>query len=716
MRTVRDSVVPVLEQMLPHMGLEPDRAGKFWSLFELLTRESLTYPIAPPRPQFSGICADGTPWQFCLSLGAAVSGGVRYLTEIGLPGSPLSTRTRLTRLRLAEVFCLLDLPEDARNAAAALFALLPESTEELDNLNGGIWVAVACGTDGEPKIRLYANNEWGDESSRWRRLVEVIRTLNGFGFGRFLRSHVSELASTFSPVGLAVTLGRELILKLYLRPKCVPWRACSTLSGCPAFGIGTDLVALLEKCLRRRLDVPIRALVLSLGATASGENPDFKLDFCGYHLFRSESEARETIERLACETRIDLQPYYQTLGVLDKGAPGGYQHFESFFGVGGGRRGLRLNIYLRPPDLTSCQPADAVSDHSGELRRDTLSVPRSRDDRFDHSSSVDQLGESCGLSPPRVSEGIHMARAVTRALEYLVNSQREGGQWADFQLPVGTSTTWVTAYVGNALILAHRSFPTGEGFQHAIRRAASFLVATFRSSGWGFNETTESDADSSALAVLFLRESGCNVESMRSALLQYRTHDGGYGTFRKVDHDNCWASTHADVLPTVLRALGSFGSEAGQTLLRTRSLGGHWRSYWWTTDLYATQLALNVLARTPLSDNCQDSRAWLLERVDSVSTFDRALCLSALQSLPDDPVTRDRMKRLRLALLDSQNSDGSWPASASLRVPDFGCSHPWETPSSVRVYGDFGLFTTATAILALSQASREIRDPTTQNS
>ena len=348
MLTVRELVVPALDRLVRNLPLAS--RARFWNLFELLTRESLMLPVAA-EPRFSGICADGTPWQFCASLGAAPMCGVRYLTEIGAPGSAMSNRIALTRRRVDEMIGFLGLPHRAAEVVVdALFGLLPQPSDGLDGFYGGIWIGVGTDAAGELGLRLYANNEWGGELARWQRLANALRSLNAGGFARLLRGSVATITPFFSPAGLACSLAQRPILKLYLRPRQSPWQACARLTRHSAFQLPADFLADVESGTGVPFaTAPERMLLLSIGAATDGDHPDLKLDLNGQHLFGGEARPQDVVERLAARFRIDASPYRRLLDVVQATAPPGYAPVHDFIGIGGGASGVRLNVYLRPP-------------------------------------------------------------------------------------------------------------------------------------------------------------------------------------------------------------------------------------------------------------------------------------------------------------------------------------------------------------------------------
>jgi malonyl CoA-acyl carrier protein transacylase len=664
-----DVIRPALSRLVQELAL--DEPGTFWQLFELLTRESLTLPIAGNGPPFSGICADGTPWQFCVSLRTAGTGGLRYLTEIGLPGTPMSARVSLSRRRLDDVMDLLDLPPESNNIVDGLFALLPQEPDRLNSLRGAIWVGVRA-ANGKLDFRVYANNEWGTEFARWQRLTTTLGKLGGAGFGRLLRDHIADLTQYFSPVGLASSLELKPVLKLYLRSKTNPWEACARLSRSPSFHLPPDLLTVVEHVVGRPLaTAPNRLLVLSIAASIDGKQPDLKFDLNCQYLSHASHPPEKAIEELARASGIDLAPYWHMLNIVQGSTVGGPVPIHDFIGIGGGINGLRLNVYLRPP------------------------VPASASRKPD-----------CAIQPgiPRSV----VARSVERAVRSLLAAQSADGAWVDFQLPVGRGSCWVTACVGRSLLAAravlfgHADILNGmiyEGAQRAVR----YLAAARRPSGWGFNETTESDADSTALAILLWRSVHGKAGWMQPTLEGFRRPDGAYGTFRQVDHDNWWSEPHADVLPTVLEALHKHGPDAEEMVLRHRCPDGSWHSYWWTTGLYAAATSLRFLASPRLTLHRNESRDWVLKKAQPRDAFVAALGMVALSQLDPGSDTRRAMASLAEMLLNTQQPDGLWPAAAGLCVPNFHCAAPWEFPNEVRTFTDTGLFTTAQVLCALTQ-------------
>jgi hypothetical protein len=663
MRLLRDSVVPALERMLASDGIADPLADEFWSLFDLFTRESLRYSPANQGSGFSSICDDGAPWEYCVSMGPGGSRDVRYLTEIGSLSSPLSARTSLSRIRIENAIEILGLPPSANTLVASVFGSLPKTGDRLDSLPAGVWVAVGCAAESGITLQVYANNEWGDELQRWTRLASMFAESKAIGLAVRLRELSPSLVPFFTPAGIGVTLKPKPLLKVYFRPRLSAWKVARELASALKPDC-CDLIELLQQSIPVPLSaLPDRALVFSIAADATAEKLFVKIDVNARHLFKSNRAAMAAIDLLATRIGVDSTKYHNTLALIDPAAENDSDLIHDFIGVGAGSEGLRLNVYLR-----------------------------------DNTPPSTSRGRSACSMASRFS-----AIARRRAIMYLLDRQQPSGEWYDFTLPiVGISDVWATAYVGDAL-LAAAHFPKVRAAVHTSTDAAiRWLLTVSRPSGWGFNQRAQTDADSTALSLLLMSQSGFDAASYFDTLRDYAIEDGSFGTFRVSDYPNCWSDAHADVFPTVLRALRDFSPTALENVLKLRNSDGFWRSYWWTSDLYATVVALDYLAASSRISEIRPSEEWVLSQAMRTSgAFEKSLCLRALHYFEGNLHAQRKSADLISDLVASQQPDGSWPASAMLRVPGNSCAQPWHTPNHIPVYLDNGLFTTAAVCKAL---------------
>jgi hypothetical protein len=256
---------------------------------------------------------------------------------------------------------------------------------------------------------------------------------------------------------------------------------------------------------------------------------------------------------------------------------------------------------------------------------------------------------------------------VEPARNFLVTAQDPDGFWRDYLLAPGMSTAWTTACVAFALgpqiITADQA-----------RRA---LLSERRASGWGYNGSVSTDADSTAWVLRFMAAAHDSCVSDATALLQhFITVSGGARTFRDPHPFGTWAQEHADVTPVVgLALLECGGDQASIERIRNWCIAaqredGSWNSFWWATDTYATAKSVEFLAALHLKSHAAFSKAaeWILSQGNDSSSFEAAHAVAALAhcGLADHKNTH----RLIAYLCDQQQADGSWPASKVLLVPD----------------------------------------------
>ena len=339
-------VRPALERMARRAGIHGDDAIRFWRIFDLLTRESLDFAQQDGARRFSGICGDGTPWQFCATMGAQAA-SLRFLTEVGAPGTPLRERTALTLRRMSDVFALIG--ASGEETIAALADLAPRDDDHI----AALWIGVAASSRGPPRVRIYANNGWGELTERWLRLIAALRRLGAGGFAASLQPHLPLLLPAFSPNGFAVTIpARERVCKLYLRPTSPSWRTVRALAPALLSSHGAAFTARIEDGLQQPLEtLPDKALIVSVAGPANGGALDLKLDLCGHCIIGDDGRATRMVERLCRAFELDPSPYrdmIEDLGFAQAPLP---KEMFAFLGIGGTAKGEnRINVYFTAPD------------------------------------------------------------------------------------------------------------------------------------------------------------------------------------------------------------------------------------------------------------------------------------------------------------------------------------------------------------------------------
>ena len=286
------------------------------------------------------------------------------------------------------------------------------------------------------------------------------------------------------------------------------------------------------------------------------------------------------------------------------------------------------------------------------------------------------------LSQPDLAAAADPAEMAERAIGFLLARQRADGAWHDFFLPAGESDGWVTGYVG--LALATRHGPRGR--QAAARGWAYLQEVEKPNGGWGYNALTPADADSSlwALRLADAIGAGDSAAARRGrAFLDGHRRNGGIATYAdkatprhyvglppSVDFD-AWTLPHVCVTAAAAGLEGVPNAELRAWLAASQEPDGHWPSYWWFDPGYATAEAAEALGDDAVVEKARHfARVRLAELLrDPVpSAFALAHVVRILgRETPDDALE---------ALATHQDPNGSWPASARLRVPTPDCVTP----------------------------------------
>jgi hypothetical protein len=301
-------------------------------------------------------------------------------------------------------------------------------------------------------------------------------------------------------------------------------------------------------------------------------------------------------------------------------------------------------------------------------------------------------------------------RSIISSLKYILSHQSANGSWVDWSLPTGESDAWTTAFLGYKLASIPKSFR--EIVIGSMDIASEWLLGHRHSDeGWGFNDKTGSDADSTAHAILFLASCGATIpERSYERLKEFQGRDGGFSTYSLGDGFGSWTISHPDVTPVVLLAfltkhegIDSIIRQGIDYVLRQRSPEGLWNSFWWDSPLYSTEknlMLLNSFNVYPDKDRTLES----LLQIRPKNAFERALMISSiLYADPRSPPLK--IRELLHQLLVEQQPDGSWRSEPILRLANNSCSEPWNCRDCCPLFADpHNLFTSATVLGSLSKA------------
>jgi len=172
---LRDILREQIISLLPVFNLE-NQKGSILDIYDLITRESLYVDINQPLPRFSVINSDGMPFEFSVSVGSS-NGGLRLLTETGIPGTSLPARINLTAVRLSKLLDLTGTKAASGDINTAFRILFPSDPVLLNGWRGGAWIAAAFLPDGKTGLRIYVNGSDGEINERWDRPLKLLSAL-----------------------------------------------------------------------------------------------------------------------------------------------------------------------------------------------------------------------------------------------------------------------------------------------------------------------------------------------------------------------------------------------------------------------------------------------------------------------------------------------------------------------------------------------------------
>ncbi|MBO8132193.1 MAG: hypothetical protein H0Z29_11930 [Candidatus Marinimicrobia bacterium] len=328
--------------------------------------------------------------------------------------------------------------------------------------------------------------------------------------------------------------------------------------------------------------------------------------------------------------------------------------------------------------------------------------------------------------------------SVKHSIEFLLKLQGQKGFWEDFLLDVGYSTEWVTGYVGNSLISA---MVFNESIRDKLKLASRALIgAQHPIGGWGFNEDSGVDADSTSNVVIFLRRMGKLVgEQAVKVLKENQNGDGGFGTYsikeilREQEKLNInfsapielyggWTSSDIQITAIAIQALLAIGLERESEVMRRgvsfiigkQHSEGYWDAYWTEGKILGTSFCVQTLnkfckcgryikrALLWLIDIQSEEGGWSNQVTPVLNPYDTALALLAFMVKGSGIDCSKSIKEGIEWLIANQLEDGSWESSPIMVIP-----RPWEKNQPNRQYkmpairDDKRIFTTATVLRAL---------------
>lgn len=627
------------------LGLGAELSAGAGGEFLRLGRQVLAAPPAGVgRGGRSELNGDGTPLQLCISCDGAGARS-RWVGDPAWEAADPVARLRLSRDAMRDVFQSAGAASLLPAAETLVDGLVPaEETRLRDVKRGFLWLAAGRG-GAAVYVDSAASGEAGWERAAAAAATAVVDTGPATAALAELRAS-ARLAS----LGIEGASPEDARLKVYFRlqrPQLLAELGPSLLA---APGLAAFLATVVADSTMN-----LSGAVFGLGfSLRSGALVDAKVDLCGHCLPRPAAAWRDLLARLAELYGVVPLPEAAQRALVER-------HVEvAFVGLGLTTDGrCRLNSYLK----TSAEAPD-------------VAAPR----RFPPSHSLREVRR--------------------RAVSALLERQDPRGGWFDFRLPVGHATEWTTAYAALALSATPEERDLAGP---AVQQAARWLTRSRAyAAGWGFNDRTGPDADSTGFALRALEAAGEPVPAADRAWLRERWQaTGGIATY---DGPGAWGHAHPCVTAAAFLALDAaqrlaLRSAVLDYVASTRLGDGQWPSYWWRTHSYSTwhHVRLLELLGAPTAVPTP------AEPEPGATAFDLAWRV-ALSTRGGPRVVR---RHLLDALVALQDDDGAFPGAPELRVTDPDCADPWIEPRG-RLYTDHaGVLATASALTALNEVLRD---------
>lgn len=347
-----DVVSGQLEALIAWSGLSIDHANKTRDAYRILSRNALDRSVAGRYDGLSRINPDGLPfqWSFCIDGGGP---SVRFLCEVGPPGSSVEERLRLSQVALAQALEALGIPRPSwlwEDVIPTVFAA-PDSLPP--RWLSAMWFAVEA-NQRHVLLKVYINLEHGSPRERWERVGRVLLDL---GRRESLKKlcELSRPASRDSwPIGLALDVlgdGRPGRVKAYFYGDEVGpewlyrWYAAAGLTSEIPY-VRTTLAS-----FPWHADRPywIKSLFISPEFGPRGKLT-LKTDLAVSRWVRSDALILRGVHQLAARLGLDVSSYVKALRTIgDWPVSRSQTRTHHVVGLGfEGHRRRHLNVYCEP--------------------------------------------------------------------------------------------------------------------------------------------------------------------------------------------------------------------------------------------------------------------------------------------------------------------------------------------------------------------------------
>lgn len=346
-----DQVRCQVERLIPLFGVSR-QASDILTSFDTLCTESLNIDIRRRVPEFSRINADGTPFQFSLSLSRDRPAPLQFLGEAGRPGCSMEERRSAGFASLGGLARACGVIEEVERITPTLCHLAPERHPDLlADASGIFWFALSFWPNSAPSLTVYINGRWGAETARWQRLDDVAAFFDSTDRWRSLAS----LAPPgLSPLGIAFTLRpkRPPSVRIYLQAFGKPLSVYRTLflASATTPRASEAFEEFGRYVLRDDAGYPTRSAVFSIELPAA-PMAGAKFELCAHCAFAHDAEAATRISCWLQRLGVDDQIYHATVSSLSLGrrlSDSALPSLHAYVGVGARGAEHYASVYLNP--------------------------------------------------------------------------------------------------------------------------------------------------------------------------------------------------------------------------------------------------------------------------------------------------------------------------------------------------------------------------------
>jgi hypothetical protein len=361
-----------------------------------------------------------------------------------------------------------------------------------------------------------------------------------------------------------------------------------------------------------------------------------------------------------------------------------------------------------------------------------------------HKQEIKLLQEKARLKAQKSQvfvENNDLDKSINSGIKYLELNLENDFTWSDFMTSAGAGKAWITGFVGMNLAEIDKELPFLKNVANKIQENPNDFLS--------YNQSIFQDGDSTNFLVGFLQQMNLPNQEIEQLWQKFMNADGGWVTYRDAEglykrlelpeeiSVDAWLTPKLCVSAVACYVLGfsenrPLFEKTADFLIKNIQEGqrsaAHWKSYWWTSSVYATSYAILALSHSIqhrkycqkpvewLVNQQTESGFWINPRDKQANAFYTSLALKALIIYDKDAFSNEIQNGINW-LLNTQTQDGSWQTNRILQIPATDVTHPenvsvWRNSSfSVNCVTDDHnrVFTTSAVVNCLATFKKRMR-------